>query len=222
MEEKVLRGKEVKGKGWKAAVGGHARWAAEPPVQDTRAGRRRGLRAPPPQPPGRKPPRRKKKQPRRTATTITTVQADKHHHQTRKQRAHSPLSAKIPSPGRNPDSAQNKAGKNENDAEINTVAVSTSTILDCSQTDQALSAQLHESLRWDGILDDPAAEKERLQIYKMNRRKRYEFYIQQHLGAEPCPAARHSSVLNHRASSTSSHHTGCKENCSRDLPEEQE
>ncbi|KAK4812228.1 hypothetical protein QYF61_011250 [Mycteria americana] len=99
-------------------------------------------------------------------------QADKNHHKTRKQQARSPPSLEIPSPGRNPNSAQNKAEENQKDAEINKDVVSTSTILDSSQTDQGLSAQLNESLRWDGILEDPVAEEERLRIYKMNRRKR--------------------------------------------------
>lgn len=35
------------------------------------------------------------------------------------------------------------------------------------------SGQTPESLRWDGILDDPVAEAERLEVYKANRRKRY-------------------------------------------------
>lgn len=30
-----------------------------------------------------------------------------------------------------------------------------------------------ESLRWVGVLDDPIAEEERLEVYKANRRKRY-------------------------------------------------
>ncbi|XP_028839165.1 protein LIAT1 [Denticeps clupeoides] len=30
-----------------------------------------------------------------------------------------------------------------------------------------------ESLRWNGVLDDPAAEAQRLEVYKANRRKRY-------------------------------------------------
>ncbi|TSP68500.1 Coiled-coil domain-containing protein 92 [Bagarius yarrelli] len=35
------------------------------------------------------------------------------------------------------------------------------------------SSQKKESLRWEGALDDPAAEAERLEVYKANRRKRY-------------------------------------------------
>ncbi|XP_075374543.1 protein LIAT1 [Mycteria americana] len=227
MEGKVLRGGEVKGEGLRVAVGGHARPAAGPRRQESSTGRRRGPRGcpcpPPPQAPGTKPPQRKKQQlPRRSATTTTTtVRADKNHHKTRKQQARSPPSLEIPSPGRNPNSAQNKAEENQKDAEINKDVVSTSTILDSSQTDQGLSAQLNESLRWDGILEDPVAEEERLRIYKMNRRKRYESYIQQHLPAGPCPTVRHSPLLHGRASCTSSNHTVCEEDCCSYFPEEQ-
>uniref|UniRef100_A0A8C3JR26 Uncharacterized protein n=1 Tax=Calidris pygmaea TaxID=425635 RepID=A0A8C3JR26_9CHAR len=153
--------------------------------------------------------------------TAFIILTDKHHHKTRKQQARSPPSFEIPSPGRNPDSAQNKAEEKQTDAEIKKVVVSTSIILDSNQTDQGLSAQLHESLRWDGILEDPVAEEERLRIYKMNRRKRYELYIQQHLPAEPCPNVRHSPLLHHRARCASSDHTACKEDCCSYFPEEQ-
>ncbi|MCJ8740588.1 hypothetical protein PDJAM_G00060620 [Pangasius djambal] len=36
-----------------------------------------------------------------------------------------------------------------------------------------VSSQTQESLRWEGVLDDPVAEAERLEVYKANRRKRY-------------------------------------------------
>lgn len=38
---------------------------------------------------------------------------------------------------------------------------------------QEASSQTQESLRWEGVLDDPIAEAERLEVYKANRRKRY-------------------------------------------------
>lgn len=144
---------------------------------------------------------------------------DKQHRKTRKQQSRSPSSLETPDPGRNPDSAQNNAGNNQEDAEvINKVVVSTSTTLDSKQTDQGLSAQLNKSLRWDGILEDPAAEEERLRIYKMNRRVRYESYIQQHLPAEPCPTVRRSLLLPRRPSRTSRAHTVCKEDFCSCLP----
>ncbi|XP_034995852.1 protein LIAT1 [Zootoca vivipara] len=49
----------------------------------------------------------------------------------------------------------------------------------------------NESLRWDGILDDPIAEEERLWVYRLNRRKRYGEYIQQNLPPEPSFAFKH-------------------------------
>ncbi|XP_065550776.1 protein LIAT1 [Lathamus discolor] len=196
MEGKVLRGGELKGEGSRAAQGSHARPATG---QEGSTGRRRGARGcpcpPPPQTPGTKPPQRKKQQrlPCRSAATSTTpVRAAKHHHTTRKQQACSSQLPEIPGPGRNPDPAQNNAEENRKDAEMNKVVVSTASTLDSAQTDQGLSAQLNESLRWDGILEDPVAEEERLCIYKMNRRKRYELYLQQHFPTKPCPTARHS------------------------------
>ncbi|KAF7697341.1 protein LIAT1 [Silurus meridionalis] len=45
---------------------------------------------------------------------------------------------------------------------------------EASCTDQeGVNRQIQESLRWDGVLDDPVAEAERLEVYKANRRKRY-------------------------------------------------
>lgn len=35
------------------------------------------------------------------------------------------------------------------------------------------SSQAQESLRWEGVLDDPIAEAKRLEVYKANRRIRY-------------------------------------------------
>lgn len=145
----------------------------------------------------------------------------KHHHKTRKQQVCSSQLPEIPGPGRNPDPAQNNTEENRKDAEINKAVIPTATILDSAQTDQGLSVQLNESLRWDGILEDPVAEEERLRIYKMNRRKRYELYLQQHFPTEPCPAARHSPWLHCRALCSSSHHILCKEGCCSCFPEEQ-
>uniref|UniRef100_A0A672UT03 Uncharacterized protein n=1 Tax=Strigops habroptila TaxID=2489341 RepID=A0A672UT03_STRHB len=153
-----------------------------------------------------------------TAFTFLTA---KHHHKTRKEQACSSQLLEIPGPGRNPDPAQNNAEENRKDAGINKVVISTATILDSAQTDQGLSAQLNESLRWDGILEDPVAEEERLRIYKMNRRKRYELYLQQHSPTEPCPSARRSPQLHCRALCTSSDHTVCKEDCCSCFPEQQ-
>ncbi|XP_073430598.1 protein LIAT1 [Dendrobates tinctorius] len=37
----------------------------------------------------------------------------------------------------------------------------------------AQEGRVSESLRWEGVLEDPVAEKERIHQYKINRRKRY-------------------------------------------------
>ncbi|XP_066219637.1 protein LIAT1 [Saccopteryx leptura] len=49
-----------------------------------------------------------------------------------------------------------------------------------------LSNQINESLRWDGILSDPEAEKERIRIYKLNRRKRYQIWALKGLHSDTC------------------------------------
>ncbi|XP_061461311.1 protein LIAT1 isoform X2 [Rhineura floridana] len=69
---------------------------------------------------------------------------------------------------------------------------STSTISFLAEGDSELP---NESLRWDGILDDPTAEKERLWIYRLNRRRRYRAHIQQNLPAEPSFALKHLPQL---------------------------
>ncbi|XP_072909421.1 protein LIAT1 [Hemitrygon akajei] len=43
---------------------------------------------------------------------------------------------------------------------------------DVSSIDQ-LATSVNESLRWDGVLDDPVAEEERIKLYKLNRQLRY-------------------------------------------------
>ncbi|XP_058710717.1 protein LIAT1 [Poecile atricapillus] len=165
-------------------AGGEAHSRPIPLGQQRDVGRRRD---PGPAPaPGTKPPRRKKP-PSRSGTTAST-RAEKQHHKSRKQRAHSPPVLQIP--GRNPESAQNTAEGNQEDAKTKEAGASACSILGSSGAEEGLCAQLSESLRWDGILEDPEAEKERLCVYRVNRRKRYELYIQEHF-----PAARSSPPL---------------------------
>nr|XP_060613726.1 protein LIAT1 [Anolis sagrei ordinatus] len=64
----------------------------------------------------------------------------------------------------------------------NPLLTSTPTFSVLTQHDSEAS---NESLRWDGILEDPVAEEERLWKYRLNRRKRYGEYIQQNLPPEP-------------------------------------
>ncbi|KAG5284791.1 hypothetical protein AALO_G00030540 [Alosa alosa] len=50
------------------------------------------------------------------------------------------------------------------------------------KTKAEVSTESLESLRWEGVLDDPQAEAERLEVYKANRRKRYLAARKLHLG----------------------------------------
>ncbi|XP_020013491.1 protein LIAT1 [Castor canadensis] len=56
-----------------------------------------------------------------------------------------------------------------------------------AEIEKSLSNQINESLRWDGILTDPEAEKERIRIYKLNRRKRYRISALKGLHSDLCP-----------------------------------
>ncbi|XP_032354520.1 protein LIAT1 [Camelus ferus] len=60
-----------------------------------------------------------------------------------------------------------------------------------TEIEENLSNRVNESLRWDGALADPEAEKERIRIYKLNRRKRYRVWalkgFHADLGAEETP-----------------------------------
>ncbi|KAF6298134.1 ligand of ATE1 [Rhinolophus ferrumequinum] len=55
-----------------------------------------------------------------------------------------------------------------------------------AEIEEHLSNQVNESLRWDGILDDPEAEKERIRQYKLNRRKRYRILALKGFHSDPC------------------------------------
>ncbi|XP_077168018.1 protein LIAT1 [Paroedura picta] len=57
------------------------------------------------------------------------------------------------------------------------------------------SHESNESLRWNGILDDPVAEEERLWQYRLNRRKRYDAYIHHSLPPEPSLTLKHLPQL---------------------------
>ncbi|XP_017204795.3 protein LIAT1 [Oryctolagus cuniculus] len=45
---------------------------------------------------------------------------------------------------------------------------------------------VNESLRWVGVLADPEAEKERIRLYKVNRRKRYRGLALKAVHPDPC------------------------------------
>uniref|UniRef100_A0A8C9LEW0 Protein LIAT1 n=1 Tax=Pavo cristatus TaxID=9049 RepID=A0A8C9LEW0_PAVCR len=116
-----------------------------------------------------------------------------HHRKPRKQKACPAARREDFSHGQNSGSAQSNAEGAQVGTEVSTVSSSASTVSDSGQTELSLSAQFNESLRWDGILEDPAAEEERLQTYRLNRRKRYGLYLQQHhptAGHLPSPRSR--------------------------------
>ncbi|CAK6437888.1 unnamed protein product [Pipistrellus nathusii] len=54
-----------------------------------------------------------------------------------------------------------------------------------ARSEEKPSSKVNESLRWDGILADPEAEKERIRIYKLNRRKRYRIVALKGILSEP-------------------------------------
>ncbi|KYO33758.1 hypothetical protein Y1Q_0015298 [Alligator mississippiensis] len=138
--------------------------------------------------------------------------ANKHHGKSRKQQQQTQLlevSRLSKNTGLTPDPAKGIQPA----AEMNTSVLPTSTISGSNQTDQDLSDQINDSLRWDGVLEDPAAEEERLRIYKLNRRKRYELYIQQHRPKEPHQTLEHPPSPQ-RAAPTADEQTGRVEDSS--------
>ena len=58
-------------------------------------------------------------------------------------------------------------------------------IFNTFEIEETLSNRVNESLRWDGILADPEAEKERIRIYKLNRRKRYRIWALKGFHSDP-------------------------------------
>ncbi|KAG5844746.1 hypothetical protein ANANG_G00165830 [Anguilla anguilla] len=57
------------------------------------------------------------------------------------------------------------------------------------------SGPAQESLRWEGVLADPAAEEERLEVYRANRRRRYYLSTQVKLHGEATPTASATPTL---------------------------
>ncbi|XP_007898920.1 protein LIAT1 isoform X1 [Callorhinchus milii] len=101
-----------------------------------------------------------------TPSTSDETSLDKHHGKINKHHSHSAL---LPNETRQGNTKQclkatdtsSKVGGDE--AQV---------ISSSSSVDQ-LASSLNESLRWDGILEDPVAEQERIRIYKQNRQMRY-------------------------------------------------
>lgn len=60
---------------------------------------------------------------------------------------------------------------NNSDGVANTTSIKSADTAILTTTTQEVV--YNESLRWEGVLNDPAAEEERIREYKINRRKRY-------------------------------------------------
>uniref|UniRef100_A0A8C9HC71 Protein LIAT1 n=1 Tax=Piliocolobus tephrosceles TaxID=591936 RepID=A0A8C9HC71_9PRIM len=98
--------------------------------------------------------------------------ADKHQSPSVKSQLLSSSFHDILSPGKDrgpkPEHRQSKVENRHLPSDSSTVSLP-----DFAEIAENLANQINESLRWDGVLADPEAEKERIRIYKLNRRKRY-------------------------------------------------
>uniref|UniRef100_A0A0D9RPB7 Ligand of ATE1 n=1 Tax=Chlorocebus sabaeus TaxID=60711 RepID=A0A0D9RPB7_CHLSB len=114
----------------------------------------------------------KKKKKRKKKTKGSGKGDDKHQSQSVKSQLLSSSSHDILSPGKDrgpkPEHRQNKVENKHLPSDSSTVSLP-----DFAEIAEKLANQINDSLRWDGILADPEAEKERIRIYKLNRRKRY-------------------------------------------------
>ncbi|ELV11133.1 hypothetical protein TREES_T100018998 [Tupaia chinensis] len=83
------------------------------------------------------------------------------------------------------------------------------------EIEENLSNQINESLRWDGILTDPEAEKERIRIYKLNRRKRYRILALKGFHSDSCAEEPPENLpsLSDKDRSTLSRQPALKANC---------
>ncbi|XP_010594948.1 protein LIAT1 [Loxodonta africana] len=87
----------------------------------------------------------------------------------------SPSSHDILSPSKDQGPEQEQGQAKEDSKHILSYPA-TASLPHFAEVEENLSHQMNESLRWDGILADPEAEKERIRIYKLNRRKRYRVF----------------------------------------------
>uniref|UniRef100_A0A2K6KC09 Ligand of ATE1 n=1 Tax=Rhinopithecus bieti TaxID=61621 RepID=A0A2K6KC09_RHIBE len=114
----------------------------------------------------------KKKKKRKKKTKGSGKGDDKHQSLSVKSRLLSSSFHDILSPGKDrgpkPEHRQNKVENKHLPSDSSTVSLP-----DFAEIAENLANQINESLRWDGVLADPEAEKERIRIYKLNRRKRY-------------------------------------------------
>ncbi|GAB1296469.1 Protein LIAT1 [Apodemus speciosus] len=128
--------------------------------------------------------RKVKKKKKKKKTKGSGKGDDKHHSRGRKNQPLSSSFHDILNPHKEHGSRAEPRDKEEN---RQTLPYSYSINHPCfAEIEDSLSSQINESLRWDGILTDPEAEKERIRIYKLNRRKRYRLVALKGFHSDPC------------------------------------
>ncbi|XP_004267289.1 protein LIAT1 [Orcinus orca] len=119
--------------------------------------------------------KRKVKKKKKRKTKGSGKGHDKHQSPGLKTQQLSPSFHDILSPSK--DRGPGPEHRQDRDESKLTPSYSSAVCLPCfAKIEETLSNQINESLRWDGVLADPEAEKERIRIYKQNRRKRYQVW----------------------------------------------
>ncbi|XP_021520320.1 protein LIAT1 isoform X2 [Meriones unguiculatus] len=128
--------------------------------------------------------RKVKKKKKKKKTKGSGKGDDKHHSRGRKSQPLSSSFHDILNPQKDQGSRAEPRDKEDNRHSLPySCSVSRPTL---SEIEESLSNQINESLRWDGILTDPEAEKERIRVYKLNRRKRYRLVALKGFHSDSC------------------------------------
>ncbi|XP_020386062.2 protein LIAT1 [Rhincodon typus] len=101
------------------------------------------------------------------STSDETVLAHKHR-KSSKRHTHA-TSPNIETPFSQGDTKQNPKSRNISDKTDRSQDSDGDSLYSVDQ----LATSINETLRWDGILEDPVAEEERIRLYKLNRQLRY-------------------------------------------------
>ncbi|XP_038615219.1 protein LIAT1 [Tachyglossus aculeatus] len=123
-----------------------------------------------------------------------SAQPDKHQSKSWKDQTPSLSAHEMLKPCKASDSKQETTKEIKTNKEDNK-HISTPTNSCSTQIVQNLSDQINESLRWDGMLEDPVAEEERIRIYKQNRRKRYRIYALESMCSGPLDTVGSHGIL---------------------------
>ncbi|XP_055476233.1 protein LIAT1 isoform X2 [Psammomys obesus] len=128
--------------------------------------------------------RKVKKKKKKKKTKGSGKGDDKHHSRGRKSQPLSSSFHDILNPQKDHGSRAEPRDKEDNRHSLSySCSVSRPAL---SETEESLSNQINESLRWDGVLTDPEAEKERIRVYKLNRRKRYRLVALKGFHSDSC------------------------------------